>query len=77
MTHRFRKHLLSRNKLGLLAALDSMTNEIMLLGVASLLLIMVQKNVAGLCCEFFSFFFPSPLSLSLSRLPPPPFPSSG
>ena len=48
MTHRFRKHLLSRNKLGLLAALDSMTNEIMLLGVASLLLIMVQKNVAGL-----------------------------
>ena len=71
MTHRFRKHLLSRNKLGLLAALDSMTNEIMLLGVASLLLIMVQKNVAGLCCEFFPFFFRSLLSLSLSRLLPP------
>lgn len=77
MTHRFRKYLLSRNKLGLLAALDSMTNEIMLLGVASLLLIMVQKNVAGLCCEFF-FFFLSFAALSLSLSPsPPPFPSSG
>jgi hypothetical protein len=33
-----------------------MTNEIMLLGVASLLLLMVQKNVAGLCCESLSFW---------------------
>jgi len=49
-----------------------MTNEIMLLGVASLLLLMVQKNVAGLCCEslsfwvlaffFFFFFFSSEIS---------------
>ena len=64
ITHKFRHYLLHRNKLGLLAALDSMTNEIMLLGVASLLLIMVQKNVAGLCCELFFCF----CLLVLSRL---------
>ena len=49
VTHKFRHFLLSRNKLGLLAALDAMMNEILLLGFASLLLLMVQKNVSGLC----------------------------
>ena len=49
ITHKFRHFLLSRNKLGLLAALDAMMNEILLLGFASLLLLMVQKNVSGLC----------------------------
>jgi hypothetical protein len=47
--HRARASLRRHNKLGLLAALDTMASELMLLGVATLILLVVERNVAALC----------------------------
>jgi hypothetical protein len=38
-------------RLGLLVAVDNMKNELMLLGVASLLLVAFQYDITSWCCE--------------------------
>lgn len=53
--HKARRFLKRRGKLGLLAALDTMTQELMLLGVATLILLVVERNVIATCGEFFGW----------------------
>ena len=47
--HHARHFLLARKKAGLVAALDTMTTEIMLLGVATLFLSVIERSVGGVC----------------------------
>ena len=49
IVHHARRFLLRRRKAGLVAALDTMTTEVMLLGVATLFLSAVERSVGGAC----------------------------
>jgi hypothetical protein len=49
--HRLHHKLAHQLRLGMLAALDNMKNELMLLGVASLLLITFENTISSWCGE--------------------------